>query len=582
MVLILMLMPFLSSCKQALLFLMVLLLGSWLASGLVGCAGNEVIYPTPIIPASVSTYTAPVVDGRPPTPAVTPQNTDNTAVSLPTALPPLAQPANNWRVGVSPAVPPDLQTYIRQVIQAHPGGFAWVGDGEADVVIEPNGARPFFTTIYATAAPFATLTDAISLVNLQAAWQMGSGDPLLVTADTAAALTAVWGTPNAAVQIIPAAQLVDEVWGQRPSLTILPFDQLQSELKTLRLDGVSPLDRDFNPADYPLAVSFGASGTETAVSDFITAWNGPASNYAPEKFTRVALSGVTALVRATAYNMEQNGILWPADDVGPVLQAADIAHVSNEVSFAPDCPYPNPIGGTTFCSRDSYFELLQHIGTDVVELTGNHLNDWGRENLLRTIEMYQTAGMKTYGGGKDGAAAAEPALFEHNGNRIAFVGCNSFGPTYAWATAVEPGARPCDSVMAAQIEQLAGEGYLVIVTLQYAEDYQYAPSAQQAADFQAWVDAGATAVSGSQGHHAQGFGFYKGGFIHHGLGNLFFDQMDMLGTRQTFVDTYTIYDGRLLNVELWTGLIENYARPRLMTPEERAQALTAVFQASGW
>jgi poly-gamma-glutamate synthesis protein (capsule biosynthesis protein) len=58
--------------------------------------------------------------------------------------------------------------------------------------------------------------------------------------------------------------------------------------------------------------------------------------------------------------------------------------------------------------------------------------------------------------------------------------------------------------------------------------------------------------------------------------------MDMPGTRQTFIDTYVIYDGRLLSVELWTGLIEDYARPRLMTPAEREQLLRTIFQASGW
>ena len=84
-------------------------------------------------------------------------------------------------------------------------------------------------------------------------------------------------------------------------------------------------------------------------------------------------------------------------------------------------------------------------------------------------------------------------------------------------------------------------------------------------------------------HHAiNSFVFDNGAFIHYGLGNLFFDQMDMLATRQTFVDTYVIYDGRLLSVELWTGLIENWARPRLMTPEERADLLQTVFAASGW
>ena len=71
-------------------------------------------------------------------------------------------------------------------------------------------------------------------------------------------------------------------------------------------------------------------------------------------------------------------------------------------------------------------------------------------------------------------------------------------------------------------------------------------------------------------------------FIHYGLGNLFFDQMDMLGTRQSFIDTYTIYEGRLISVVLTTSLIEDYCCPREMSEEERVQLLDAVFRASGW
>ena len=218
----------------------------------------------------------------------------------------------------------------------------------------------------------------------------------------------------------------------------------------------------------------------------------------------------------------------------------------------------------------------------MVELTGNHINDWGTDALLHSLDLYAAAGMAVFGGGADAETAQQPALFEHNGNRIAFVGCNPVGPVYAWAGADKPGSRPCDASFAVQITQLAADGYLVIATLQYNEFYHYAATPQQQVDFAELVQAGATAVSGSQGHHAQGFAFVDGGFIHYGLGNLFFDQMDQLGTRQTFVDTYVFYDGRLLTVELWTGLIENYCCPREMSVEERRAALTAVFQASDW
>jgi poly-gamma-glutamate synthesis protein (capsule biosynthesis protein) len=330
-----------------------------------------------------------------------------------------------------------------------------------------------------------------------------------------------------------------------------------------------------------LTIPITAVGDATAIAE-IDASVPFFTNRDTTKLTHVAMTGVTALVRATASQMENYGITWPGEEVADLLRSADIAHISNEVSFDADCPYPNPIGGTSFCSDDRYIELLEFIGTDVIELTGNHLNDYGLDNLGRSMELYASKGWQTFGGGRDLAEASKPLIIEHNGNTIAFVGCNSFGPVYAWAGDDSAGSNPCDGSLEGQIAQLSAENDVVIATLQYAEFYHYAPTADQIVDFRALAEAGADAVSGSQGHHAQGFDFYNDAFIHYGLGNLFFDQMDMLGTRQTFIDNYFIYDGKLISVDLYTGLIENYARPRTMTPEERAQALESLFQASGW
>src|SRR5690606_17188288 len=107
-----------------------------------------------------------------------------------------------------------------------------------------------------------------------------------------------------------------------------------------------------------------------------------------------------------------------------------------------------------FCSSDAYFALIEHLGIDVMELTGNHLNDWGLANTERTLALYEAAGLQLFGGGANLRQAAQPALFEHHGNRIAFVGCNSLGPVYAWATETAAGAMPCDGSLAGQIEQL--------------------------------------------------------------------------------------------------------------------------------
>jgi poly-gamma-glutamate synthesis protein (capsule biosynthesis protein) len=55
-----------------------------------------------------------------------------------------------------------------------------------------------------------------------------------------------------------------------------------------------------------------------------------------------------------------------------------------------------------------------------------------------------------------------------------------------------------------------------------------------------------------------------------------------LGTRQEFIDRHIFYDGRHIATELNTAMLEDYARPRPMTTEERKQLLTSIFSQSFW
>lgn len=540
---------------------------------------------------------APILLTKPPTPQIIGGATSTMVAPTEAATQiPSPEPEENpdFLLAIDPGIPAEVIDAASQIIARDPQRFGQADPTETDgdgpgpdnlVHLSLNGGQPFIEWVYAIAAPFAIVADGTSLNEVEAGWQTGSNSlgRLIIDHETAAALNILWGPPGIEAQTVASADLVGALWAGRPAWTILPFQRLTPDLKTLALDGQSPLSHEFNQLTYPLKVSIGLAGDSQGVADFQAAWPRSRSNRDPNLLTRVAMSGVTALGRATAYQMELRGITTPGVVVGPVLQAADIAHVSHEVPFAADCPYPNPIGDPIFCARDGYLALIQSIGTDVVELTGNHVNDWGPENLSHSLDLYAGAGLKTFGGGRNLAEAREPAIFEHNGNRIAFVGCNPVGPAYAWATETSPGSRPCNfEEFYSQIRQLREAGYVVIATMQYSEFYHYQPTAQQRVDFRALVEAGAAAVSGSQGHHVQGFDFHQGSFIHYGLGNLFFDQMDMLGTRQSMIDTYTIYDGRLIGVDLFGSMIENYCCPRAISEVERAQLLQTLFTASGW
>lgn len=534
--------------------------------------------PTPISPTPLPATAA----GPPPAtavPTLAPAGTrPATAVPAPTATP----TATLLRVGVAPNVPTELAAAFQSLAEEE-DAFVWESP-PAPVELAVGGEVLLADWVYAVAAPFATFQDEVSLADLQAAWQAGT---LLLDAETMAVLATWWGTPDTEPTVVPAEALVDQLWARQssydlPRLTILPFHRLEPRLKVLRVDGAAPIDMDFDPAAYPLTIPMGINGVgATAVAP---AWNGPESNWNDGRLTHVVMTGPAGMRRAVADRMDKYGIQYPGEETGPVLQAADIAHMSNENAFAPDCPPADPFDSDNVCNRDEYFALMTWMGIDVNEMTGNHLNDWGAAALHHTFDLYAQNGIQWFGGGRDLAAAAEPLRLEHHGNRIAFVGCNPVGPELGWATADRPGSWPCGdySQIQAQIWQLADEGYLVIATVQYLEDYQYQVLDEQRQVFQGLAAAGATAVSGSHAHHPQGFAFHEGAFIHYGLGNLLADQMWSLGSRQTFLDIYTFYDGRLLNVDLWTGLNEDYARIRRMTAAERQALLEVVFDASDW
>lgn len=176
------------------------------------------------------------------------------------------------------------------------------------------------------------------------------------------------------------------------------------------------------------------------------------------------------------------------------------------------------------------------------------------------------------------------ALLEINGNRVAFIGCNGKGGSFAQASETNPGAVACDlEWMSQEISRLKQEGYLVVATFQHHEYYTYSAQPDQQQDFRRVAEAGAVIVSGSQAHQPQGMEFLNGSFIHYGLGNLFFDQYDLCpACRQGFIDRHVFYEGRYISTELLPIQFIDYARSRPMTVEEASDLLQTLFSASGW
>ena len=61
-----------------------------------------------------------------------------------------------------------------------------------------------------------------------------------------------------------------------------------------------------------------------------------------------------------------------------------------------------------FCCDPRYIALMEDIGTDVVELTGDHFADYGPQAMLFTLDLYRERGWPYYGGGANLEEARQP------------------------------------------------------------------------------------------------------------------------------------------------------------------------------
>lgn len=449
--------------------------------------------------------------------------------------------------------------------------------------IQSSSEEEPYRLVFALTAPFTSTVDNISFDQLQNFWVFGKSnekdfptEKILLSAETASRLATVFGSsPSNSIVIASPDRILNDVY-QNNDWAILPFDQLESRYKVIHINQASPLSNTFDHNKWPLTVNIG--GNENMSKED---WDSiiPA-NRDPNKLTTLMLTGVTAMVRGTAQYMDVWGPEYPGKNIRDVLRSADILHVNNEVPFAQVCQQtPDQLNHLVFCSKSSYMNLLKDIGTDVVELDGDHFQDFGDEAVIYTLDLYQKNKIAYYGGGYNMEDAKKPLRVDHNGNKFAFIGCNGKEIGYAAASETRPGAVHCDiPSIIKQIQSLKKDGIIPIVTFQHIEYYHISPNEDMLADFQAVADAGAVIVSGSQSHIPMAFEISKDSFIHYGLGNLFFDQAFFLPeTSEATLDIHTFYAGKHIGTEVLTIKFTNLAINRFMTMEERIPVLNRIF-----
>ncbi len=447
-----------------------------------------------------------------------------------------------------------------------------------------------YTRYLAPVAPFATVQDEVSMAELTLRWQGRGSGPLIIDADYVSELEAVFGEEAAdSVQTASGNALPAVLEATAGALGLVPFEGLTPVLKVMRLNGDNILSNTFDAAAYPLTAVVSAFGTDReAVAAALRPQITEPTNRRADELTTLIMTGVTAMARVTAARMEAKGYEYPSQVISPTLRAADITHISNEVPFLEGCDVDPTLNNMILCSSPAYWAALEALGTDIVGLSGNHVNDFGQEGARQSIGWYRENRIPIYGSGLNEEEACAPLLFEHNGNRFAFFAALAHYPSFAWATEDRPGA--CDyngnkARIFAKIAALRDEVDVIAVELQHEEIYNPGPIFRQVQDFRELRAAGADIVTGVQSHVPQamepyGYGHEEPGIIVYGLGNLFFDQMWSWQTRTSLIARHTIHDGKVISTEILTTVLEDYAQPRWTTEVERADLLRQIFNAA--
>ncbi|MDE2819843.1 MAG: CapA family protein [Chloroflexota bacterium] len=417
--------------------------------------------------------------------------------------------------------------------------------------------------LWIPAAAFAALQTSIGRDQLDEILA-GAFDPRLTLSESAARRLREHGIElHRDTRIVEGENLERQLWRDKLSFTLLPFDQLRLRLRPLWLDGKPVVDQI---GDYPLIFDRGAP------------------NYHRDSLTRITLSGTTALARGTRTAIDAIGLEAAASGIRDYVSASDYFHVTNEAPLADACPqFSDKVlgGANSLCMKREHASLFDILNVDVVDMTGNHINDFGYDAFEDTLTLFEETGIKAVGAGRSRDDAGKPLLLSHNGNNVAWLACNAIGPYYALVNedpsalgGARPGAAFCDRAwLEDYLPVLAAQNDLVLLTIHYQEFESYTPTAGQRADFRAFAEWGADVVIGTAEHKPMTFEFYRTrrgetAFIHFGLGNLYFDQ-NFWGNKRFFLDTLYVYAGKLVAVELFPGLIDDRARPRLLTGDDQ-------------
>ncbi len=269
--------------------------------------------------------------------------------------------------------------------------------------------------------------------------------------------------------------------------------------------------------------------------------------------------------------IKELGMEYPLEKVRDIFLQDDWTVVNLEGVLADSAKGENKKQTYRFRGPASFTEILTLSGVDMVNLSNNHTDDYGKTGLQSTKDNLNTAGIAY-------CHTEEVYILEKSGIRIAFLGIN----ITEYATL---GKKLNKKIASLKTEENC---QFVVVNFHYGWEYSFVHNKKQRLTSHEVILSGADLVVGTHPHVVQGVENYKNRLILYSIGNFSFGGNMKLNPRslQAYIAQVTLcfengaFKSQQLNiisVHTSSTQPQNNFQPYLVTGDE-AQAVVERIQ----
>ncbi len=252
-----------------------------------------------------------------------------------------------------------------------------------------------------------------------------------------------------------------------------------------------------------------------------------------------------------AYNetLFHDGAYYLLKKIRNELQGADLVIGNLESPLLPREIPPAFKMKTPLRGDPAYAEALKWAGFDILNLSNNHILDYGEIGVASTVKALEQERIMYFGYGQNIADAERMLVVTVRGTKVGFIGYTDLvidSPFYATGTTRGIAKLEIDRVCS-HVENCKKQVDILVVSLHWGIEYFQLPRPVQREQARRLIDSGATLIIGHHPHTLQGIERYKHGLIAYSLGNFIFsdirwDWFNENGERRT---TYYKFSGRL-------------------------------------